>query len=79
MSQQFPATTCPDCGGARVVTSSVGGYGPHVCALCKGKGVVSHFVAAAWYAEHPEAARADTEREMPAVRLDDGNKGERGP
>lgn len=79
MSQRFLPTTCPECAGARIVVSSEGGYGPHVCKLCKGHGVVSHFLAAAWFVEHPEAARADTEPEMKAVHLEDDNKGERGP
>ena len=47
MSQRFLPTTCPECAGARIVVSSEGGYGPHVCKLCKGHGVVSHFLAAA--------------------------------
>jgi hypothetical protein len=68
-SKTFLPTTCPECGTAKRAD----------CNLCKGKGMVSHFVAAAWFSEHPEAARADTEREMPAVRLEDENKGERGP
>lgn len=78
-SKTFLPTTCPECGGKKVVYSVEGGYGPHACDLCKAKGVVSHFVAAAWYSEHPEAARADTDREFPAVTLEDENKGERGP
>src|SRR6185437_3534067 len=78
-SRTFLPTTCPECAGHKVTTSSKGGYGPHVCELCQGKGVVSHFVAAAWFSEHPEAERADTLREFPAVTLDDSNKGERGP
>lgn len=64
-SKQFPPTTCPECLGSgreKMLDNE------DACSICKGVGMVSHFVAAAYFAEHPDAARADTERDMQAVR-----------
>lgn len=47
-SAQFPPRDCPACKATGITLAGE-------CALCKGKKLVSHFVAAAWYIENGDS------------------------
>ncbi len=82
-SKTYPPVDCPLCFHQDLWNGSA------ICPGCHRKpeeilesgavGQISRFKLPGLYALFPGLARVDTQRELCAVRLEDENKGERGP
>lgn len=69
-SQQFSACDCPLCDHPELWEKSYAR-----CPGCLGGKRISHFKRAELFAKYPELSRADTVREMKAVRSDEDDDG----